>query len=236
MLVVAGALITGASASDDLFSPAQSAATQPVVAATDAPESAAASDNPQSSNPQSGNPGSDVPKTDDQRTDDQRTDDSASPPSRALDRRDRIFYPGDTERPKPLFRKLFLNIVYDQADIFTSPFRVNRHNALEWLVPMAATRQLIASGNNIANAFENGRGQGRRGGRLSNIRPAYALIPIVAASHVYGAWRDSPKGREIGVLGTEALLDSLIVVGVLEAVFPANRPHQKNPLHLLRLG
>src|SRR5260370_29808113 len=186
MLVVAGTLTTAASASDDLFSPTQSAATQPVVAAT---ESAAASDdpqssNPQSGNPQSGNPGSDVPKTDDQRTDDQRTDDSASPPSRALDRRDRIFYPGDTERPKPLFRKLFLNIVYDQADIFTSPFRVNRHNALEWLVPMAATRQLIASGNNIANAFENGRGQGRRGGRLSNIRPAYALIPIVAASHV----------------------------------------------------
>src|SRR5260370_39473573 len=187
MLVVAGTLTTTASASDDLFSPTQSAASQPVVAATDTTEAVSddpQSSNPQSRNPQSGNPGRDAPKTNDQRTDDQRTDDAASPPSRALDRRESIFYPGDTERPKPLFRKLFLNIVYDQADIFTSPFRVNRHNALEWLVPMAATGALIASGNNIANAFENGRGQGRRGGRLSNIRPAYALIPIVAASHV----------------------------------------------------
>ena len=231
MLVVAGTLTTAASASDDLFSPTQSAATQPVVAAT---ESAAASDdpqssNPQSGNPQSGNPGSDVPKTDDQRTDDQRTDDSAGPPSRALDRRDRIFYPGDTERPKPLFRKLFLNIVYDQADIFTSPFRVNRHNALEWLVPMAATGALIASDTQIANAFENSRGQVRWGGRISNIGASYTLIPIVAGSYVYGAWRDSPKGREIGVLGTESLLDSLIVVGILKEVFRRNRPDEKNP-------
>src|SRR5437660_1259132 len=56
-----------------------------------------------------------------------------------LDRRDRIFYPGDTERPKPLLRKLFLNIVLDQKEIFTSPFHASRHSALEWLLPTAAT-------------------------------------------------------------------------------------------------
>src|SRR5262249_27415988 len=55
--------------------------------------------------------------------------DQSYPP---LDRRDRIFYPGDTERPKPLFRKLLLNIAYDQKDIFLSPFHANRGNALEW--------------------------------------------------------------------------------------------------------
>ena len=224
MLVVAGTLTTAASASDDLFSPTQSAASQPVVAATDATESAAASDEPESSNPQNGNPqsgspGSDVPKT----------DDSASQPPRALDRRDRIFYPGDTERPKPLFRKLFLNIVYDQEAIFTSPFHVNRHNALEWLVPLAATGALITSDRDIANALENSRGQVRWGGRISNIGASYTLIPIVAGSYVYGAWRDSPKAREVGVLGTESLLDSLIVVGVLKEVFRRNRPDEKNP-------
>jgi membrane-associated phospholipid phosphatase len=152
---------------------------------------------------------------------------SHSPP--ALDRRDRIFYPGDTERPKPLLRKLFLNIALDQKDIFTSPFHANRHNALEWLVPMAATGALIASDNHIANAFENSHGQVRWGGRISNIGASYTLIPIVAGSYVYGAWRDNPKGREIGVLGTESLLDSLIVVGVLKEVFRRNRPDEKNP-------
>src|SRR5437588_7641519 len=34
---------------------------------------------------------------------------SQTQPPSALDRRDRIFYPGDTERPKTLIRKLFLN-------------------------------------------------------------------------------------------------------------------------------
>ena len=59
------------------------------------------------------------------------TGDSASPEqsSPLLDKRDRIFYPGDTERAKPLARKLLLNILLDQEQIFTSPFRMNRHNA-----------------------------------------------------------------------------------------------------------
>ncbi|HET9284008.1 MAG TPA: phosphatase PAP2 family protein [Candidatus Angelobacter sp.] len=81
----------------------------------------------------------------------------------------------------------------------------------------------------IANAFENSRGQVRWGGRISDIGSSYTLIPIVAGSYVYGAWRDNPKGREIGVLGTESLLDSLIVVGVLKEVFRRNRPDEKHP-------
>jgi hypothetical protein len=140
-----------------------------------------------------------------------------------------IYYPDDTERPKPLLRKLFLNIVLDQKDIFTSPFRVNRHDAVQWLVPMAVTGALIASDTHIADAFENSRGQIRWGGRISDIGASYTLIPIVAGSYVYGAWRDNPKGREIGVLGTQSLLDSLIVVGVLKEVFRRNRPDEKNP-------
>lgn len=154
--------------------------------------------------------------------------DSQDHQSFALDRRDRIFYPGDTERPKPLFRKLLLNIAYDQEDIFTSPFHINRHNALEWLIPAAATGALIAADTHIANSFENSKGQIRWGGRISNIGASYTLIPIVAGSYIYGAWRDNAKEREIGVLGTETLLDSLIVVGVLKEVFRRNRPDEKN--------
>src|SRR2546422_11734825 len=199
ILVIAGALATAASASDDLLTPTQPSASQGLFARTDTVEA------------------------------DARSDDSGSQPPPVLDRRDRIFYPGDTERPKPLMRKLFLNIVLDQEGIFTSPFHVNRHNALEWLVPMAATGALIASDTHIANAFENSRGQVRWGGRISNIGASYTLIPIVAGSYVYGAWRDNPKGREIGVLGTESLLDSLIVAGVLKEVFRRNRPDEKNP-------
>ena len=148
--------------------------------------------------------------------------------SHVLDRRDRIFYPGDTERPKPLFRKLFLNIALDQKDIFTSPFHISRDNALQWIIPAAAVGALIPLDTHLANAFENSRGQVRWGGRISDIGASYTLIPIVAGSYIYGAWRDNPKGREIGVLGTETLLDSLIVVGVMKEVFRRNRPDEKH--------
>ncbi len=160
----------------------------------------------------------------------QAADQSAptSAPAHALDRRDRIFYPGDTERPKPLFRKLFLNIALDQKDIFTSPFHISRDNALQWIIPTAAVGALIPLDTHLANAFENSRGQVRWGGRISDVGASYTLIPIVAGSYIYGAWRDNPKGREIGVLGTESLLDSLIVAGVLKEVFRRSRPDEKH--------
>ena len=64
---------------------------------------------------------------------------------------------------------------------------------------------------------------------VSNIGASYTLIPIVAGSYVYGAWRDNPKAREIGVLGTESLLDSLIVAGILKEAFRRNRPDERDP-------
>jgi membrane-associated phospholipid phosphatase len=159
------------------------------------------------------------------------TGDSASPEqsSPLLDKRDRIFYPGDTERAKPLARKLLLNILLDQEQIFTSPFRMNRHNAPWWLLSAATTAGLIAADRHIADSFENSNGQVRWGGRISNIGASYTLIPIVAGSYAYGVWRDNPKAREIGVLGTETLLDGLIVAGILKEVTRRNRPDEKDP-------
>src|SRR5882724_1039237 len=75
-----------------------------------------------------------------------------------LDHRDRIFYPGDTERLKPLGRKLLLNILLDQKEIFTSPFHMNRHNPPIWLLSASAIGGLIAADHRIANSFENSRG------------------------------------------------------------------------------
>src|SRR5258708_28318202 len=159
------------------------------------------------------------------------SDDPASSEAqpRFLDRRDRIFYPGDTERLKPLGRKLLLNILLDQKEIFTSPFRMNRHNAKWWLLSAAVTGGLIAADRHIADSFENSNGQVRWGGRISNIGASYTLIPIVAGSYTYGVWRDNAKAREIGVLGTEALLDGLIVAVILKEVTRRNRPDEREP-------
>jgi membrane-associated phospholipid phosphatase len=147
-------------------------------------------------------------------------------PSSDLDRRDRIFYPGDTERLKPLGRKLLLNILLDQKEIFTSPFHMNRRNAPIWLLSAGAIGGLIAADHHIANSFENSSGQVRWGGRISNIGASYTLVPLVAGYYGYGVWKDHAKAREIGVLGTESLVDSLIVAGVLKEVAQRRRPDQ----------
>src|SRR5215471_2045276 len=145
------------------------------------------------------------------------------------DQRDRIFYPGDTERLKPLGRKLLLNILLDQKEIFTSPFHMNRSNAKWWLLSGAVTAGLIASDHHIADSFENSNGQVKWGGRISQIGAAYTLVPLVAGYYGFGVIADHAKAREIGVLGTESLIDSLIVAGVLKEVFRRNRPDEHDP-------
>jgi membrane-associated phospholipid phosphatase len=146
-----------------------------------------------------------------------------------LDNRDRIFYPGDTEHLKPLGRKLVLNVLLDQKEIFTSPFHMTRESARLWLIFGAATGGLIAADRRIADSFENSKGQVRWGGRISNIGASYTLIPLLAGYYGYGILRDHAKAREIGVLGAESLLDGLIVAGVLKEATRRNRPDEKNP-------
>src|SRR5437868_4301701 len=75
------------------------------------------------------------------------------------DPRDRVFYPGDTERIKPLARKLFANVLLDQKEIWTSPFHMRTKDAKWWIGFGAVTGALIATDKQTADAFRNSRGQ-----------------------------------------------------------------------------
>src|SRR4051794_12512253 len=99
---------------------------------------------------------------------------------RAEDARDKVFYPGDTERVKPLARKFFSNVLIDQKEIWTSPFRMNRANAKLWIGFGAVTAGLIASDNWSSKQLENSKGQVRWGGRVSQVGASYTLIPLAA--------------------------------------------------------
>jgi membrane-associated phospholipid phosphatase len=144
------------------------------------------------------------------------------------DPRDRIFYPGDTERAAPLARKLFLNILMDQKEIWTSPFHMHSSDAKWWLGFGAITGALIATDHNTSDLFKNSKGQVAWGNRLSKIGASYTLVPLVAGFYGYGVLRDDSKAREVGVLGTEALLDSLIVVEILKPIARRNRPNSRD--------
>ncbi len=147
-----------------------------------------------------------------------------APPSSAQDRRDRIFYPSDTERFKPLMHKLIANVALDQADIFTSPLRINKHNVGWWVGIAGATAGLIATDNWTSKQLLNSRDQVAWGGRVSKVGASYTLIPLVFGFYGYGALRDDAKARETGILGAEALIDALVVVEAMKVVTRRKRP------------
>jgi len=145
-------------------------------------------------------------------------------PNPVQDARDRIYYPGDTEGVKPLAKKLVGNILLDQKEIWTSPFHMHGNDAW-WLGFGGATASLIATDHRTSTVFENSKGQITWGNNLSNIGASYTLLPLVAGFYSYGLFEDDPKAREVGVLGGEALLDSLIAVSVLKPIAGRNRPN-----------
>jgi membrane-associated phospholipid phosphatase len=145
-------------------------------------------------------------------------------PNPVEDPRDRIYYPDDTESAKPLARKLFGNILLDQKEIWTSPFHMTKDNAGWWIGFAAITGALIATDRTTSNWLENSKGQVRWASHVSNIGASYTLIPIVAGFYTYGVLRDDAKPREVGVLGAEALLDTLIVSEVLKTAAGRKRP------------
>jgi len=146
-------------------------------------------------------------------------------PSHTPDSRDRIYYPGDTERLKPLGIKLFKNILLDQKDLWTSPFRMKKKDLFWWIGIPAVTAALIVTDNKTIDTFENSKGQITWGNHISKIGASYTLIPLVAGFYGYGVWKDQPKAREVGVLGAQALLDSLIIVEILKPIAGRNRPN-----------
>ncbi|MEO8048791.1 MAG: phosphatase PAP2 family protein [Acidobacteriota bacterium] len=112
----------------------------------------------------------------------------------------------------------------DQKEIWTSPFHMRGSDAKWWIGIGGVTAALIATDRHTSTVFENSRGQITWGNNLSRIGTSYTLLPIVAGFYGYGVLRDDAKPREVGVLGAEALIDSLIVVQILKPIARRNRP------------
>src|SRR5258708_11701873 len=144
---------------------------------------------------------------------------------RAEDSRDVVYYPGDTERFKPLTRKLAVNTLLDQKEIWTSPFHMQMRDAKWWIGFGAVTAALVATDHRTSTLLENSQGQVSWANGVSNIGTYYTLLPLVAGFYGIGVLRDNPKAREVGVLGAEALLDGLIVSAVLKPIAGRNRPN-----------
>jgi PAP2 superfamily len=144
------------------------------------------------------------------------------------DARDRVLYSADTERLKPLATKLARNILMDQKDIWTSPFHMNRQDAIPWIVVGAATAALIATDRRTSTQLPNTVDQVAISKDVSNVGAVYTILPITVGLYIGGAIAHNPKARETGILGGEAALDSLIVVTVLKGITQRPRPYESN--------
>jgi membrane-associated phospholipid phosphatase len=154
---------------------------------------------------------------------------SAAPPQPGgLDMRDRVFYSDDTERVKPLARKFFVNLLLDQKDIVTSPFHISGQDAIAWGLIGAGTGALIATDRTSASAFPNTVDQISISKDVSNLGAVYTVLPVTVGMYVGGAIAHNAKMRETGVLGGEAIVDTLIDVGVLKVIFRRSRPFEDN--------
>jgi membrane-associated phospholipid phosphatase len=153
-----------------------------------------------------------------------QTADSGQTPGATPDRRDKILYAEDTEHIKPLAVKLTRNILIDQKEIWTSPFHMNRHNAAWWLLFGGATAALIASDHKIESDLATHGTLVTTSTRISQVGAPYTVIPVIGGLYIVGALTDNPKARETSMLGTEAALDSLIIVEGLKLVTRRSRP------------
>jgi membrane-associated phospholipid phosphatase len=153
---------------------------------------------------------------------------AAAPKVEGQDMRDRVFYAEETERAKPLMRKFVVNVLMDQKDIWTSPFHMNRHDAIPWILVGAGTGALIATDRRSSRALPNTVDQVSISKDISNVGAVYTVLPVTIGMYIGGAIAHNAKARETGVLAGEAIVDTLIDVGILKAVTRRPRPFEKN--------
>jgi membrane-associated phospholipid phosphatase len=120
--------------------------------------------------------------------------------------------------------ELAKNIVLDQKQIWTSPFRMTRQNAKWWLTFGAVTGVLIATDRRGSQQLPNSGDQLAFSRRVSRLGAVYTLVPIAGGFYLSGVMTGQSKLRETGLLGAEALADGLIVSEVLKVATSRQRP------------
>jgi hypothetical protein len=143
----------------------------------------------------------------------------------------------EVQSPEPVtVAKLPLNILKDQAAIFTSPARL-RTRDLRWLLPLAAaTGVAIATDQRAMNTVVSRDPDFNQANvNASNVLIG-GLIAAPAALFAIGHLRNDEHARETGLLGGEAMADGIIVEQIIKLVTWRERPQQDNSRGLFYQG
>lgn len=139
--------------------------------------------------------------------------------------------PAPTPSPSPapsssptLEHEFFKNIWRDQKAIWTAPFRLERGD-MKWAIPagvgfMALVTTDRITGDEIGEADR----QVPWSRHISNLGSIYTLSAAAGTFYVIGRAEKNDRARETGLLSAEAIIDSVIVEGVLKGVTQRARP------------
>lgn len=120
-------------------------------------------------------------------------------------------------------RHIPLNILKDQEAIWTSPVRMRPHD-LEWALPLLlATGVAIATDHRTMTAASHNPTFNHENVVASDVLVGgFIAAPVLLfAKGQYGA---DPHAREAGILGSESLLDGVVVEQGMKLIFWRERP------------
>lgn len=121
-------------------------------------------------------------------------------------------------------RRFFKNILRDQKAIWTYPLRLRGEDA-RWLVPFGvSTAVLIGTDRRTAAEMRGSNSLVAASRNVSRVGSVEALGGLTASLYLIGRARDDGRLRETGLLGAEALIDSLIVSDSLKFITQRPRP------------
>lgn len=138
--------------------------------------------------------------------------------------------PSSTSSPQCSIRRLgrcIKNVAADQLGIWTSPFRIDRYDAI-WLLPFSvAVGSSVYYDNQAMQKLGYSRSRVDFGRHVSKYTP-YAALAGVGATYLVGAVTHNDHVRETGLLGAESVIDAALLTEGLKFATQRDRPYQGN--------
>lgn len=128
------------------------------------------------------------------------------------------------ERPTSV-RGAFMDVLHDELRIVTSPARIHK-NDLKFLVPVAGavTTTLLTDTRTMTTVVSHDQNFNQLNISASNALVGGSLAAPVALFGI-GEFSHRPYARDSGILGAEAMVDSIIVVEATKLIFLRERPY-----------
>ena len=131
------------------------------------------------------------------------------------------------DRDAATLRNLPRNVLQDQAAIWTSPLRINAHDMI-WLLPLAAaTGVTLSTDTDVMRTASRNPSFNKNSVNASNYLLGFQIAVPVGLYGV-GIFKANAHARETGILGGEALADSVVVEETAKVILRRERPLYNN--------